>query len=612
MKKLLFLILAAFALVTPGCHDEKMESPGIMGEASSRAVVKEDGEVSFTNPELLTDWENVDNIVLNKTAGGQALTVTPPWCDGTMSALPESFRKDVKKEDGWTMLFHTFKQANNDVEQSYICLYNLFTGIIKVFYFYDGEVTATNSQWKFGVYGVPNEHSESPDSSSIVGKLFVVPTFLSYPFEEKPSNTPYTTYINNKSSGDLDPNAITKGWNGFEYTVAQYSGDLKSCELAISAINKVVTSYDFEGIINEKTAGIITSVTKTGGGDSQPITKSAAKVSGDKAKEFINGLYKSSTDNSGKTKLFKSLLSIAGNVASSGVMGAVKAGLGIIFGRTSAQTYTTTSDVNLTTTGDVTIDGTSSTVTTTGVAPVSFNLYDILHGHTIETSSAANTDLVYSLNSETKLDNLGVWTLESKPKVYWNLTVPFELYEPIVTRAPIEQDFYGTAPGPQYHHCECRIKFNPAIQPFISSCHITTKPFHTYLSGKDYKNIKWTPFLGNYDMLCNAPDKQIYSSQSNTFHIGMIPNLKGIELKPTTLYWFKWNMPQSFSTVVLVTVDINISYKGKTFTVTESRVFEAEDVEYTQPSRHNPPYDVLLNHDERGTWVHTISSSRIG
>ena len=83
------------------------------------------------NSVLLNDWENVQMISLN-TSGNHNVTV--PWANGTASSLSESFRKDIKKGDGWVMLFHTFKQKGLDEKQNYMCFYNQFTGYLKVFY----------------------------------------------------------------------------------------------------------------------------------------------------------------------------------------------------------------------------------------------------------------------------------------------------------------------------------------------------------------------------------------------------------------------------------------------------------------------------------------------
>lgn len=71
----------------------------------TRAIV-DSVNVSISNPDLIDNWENIDEILLNTS--GEA--VTAPWCDGATTHLPSDFRKDIKKKDGWRILFHTFKK----------------------------------------------------------------------------------------------------------------------------------------------------------------------------------------------------------------------------------------------------------------------------------------------------------------------------------------------------------------------------------------------------------------------------------------------------------------------------------------------------------------------
>ena len=94
---------------------------------------------SQSNPDLNDNWENQNAIYLNvvKPSGGSE-SVTAPWANGSSSILDATFRYDTKKEDGWQMLFHTFKEATYEAEQeNYMCFYNPNTGIIKMLYFYE-------------------------------------------------------------------------------------------------------------------------------------------------------------------------------------------------------------------------------------------------------------------------------------------------------------------------------------------------------------------------------------------------------------------------------------------------------------------------------------------
>lgn len=98
------------------------------------------GESSLSNPDLIDDWENVDIIALNTSKEGGNQYCTVPWSNnGTSSELPESFRKDIRKEAGWSMPFHTFKKQNIPYCPNYLCFSNATSNATKVFYYHDNS-----------------------------------------------------------------------------------------------------------------------------------------------------------------------------------------------------------------------------------------------------------------------------------------------------------------------------------------------------------------------------------------------------------------------------------------------------------------------------------------
>ena len=76
------------------------------------------------------DWENHSSVTL---ASGNVVNL--PWSSVTDGNIPVNIAFDIKKEDGWTMLFHTFKALNESPNSNYLCVYNELTGVIKVFYY---------------------------------------------------------------------------------------------------------------------------------------------------------------------------------------------------------------------------------------------------------------------------------------------------------------------------------------------------------------------------------------------------------------------------------------------------------------------------------------------
>ena len=153
---------------------------------------------SQSNPDLNDNWENQNAIYLNvvKPSGGSE-SVTAPWANGSSSILDATFRYDTKKEDGWQMLFHTFKEATYEAEQeNYMCFYNPNTGIIKMLYFYE-----------------PNSHYEGFEKVLTCikdGKVTFADNTIESDgilvFPNKLSNTEEQVYC---------------GWNGFIYQVPQ-------------------------------------------------------------------------------------------------------------------------------------------------------------------------------------------------------------------------------------------------------------------------------------------------------------------------------------------------------------------------------------------------------
>ena len=113
------LLLLILALCSASCQDNAfLPSQELI---QTRAVVDKNN-ISISNPELITNWENLKEITLN-TIGTSTINkrVSTPWTDSS-TPLSEKFRKDIKAEDGWIMLFHTFKEVGLDEKQNYMCL----------------------------------------------------------------------------------------------------------------------------------------------------------------------------------------------------------------------------------------------------------------------------------------------------------------------------------------------------------------------------------------------------------------------------------------------------------------------------------------------------------
>lgn len=280
MKNFLILFLSLFMV---SCSESNLdyanlEKNSVNSNVTTRASVDIHNQ-STTNPTLLNDWENVHTIALN-TSGNHY--VTAPWASGTASTLSDTFRKDIKKEDGWVMLFHTFKQKGLDEKQNYMCFYNQFTGYIKVFYYYEGERSSQGTQW----------YMKTADGSST--KLFNLSDFLSYSDEVADINT----IVLSNQVGD-PTKGLQTGWNGFEFEVP-YCTDYKDKEFIIGAYDRVITNYSFLGDVDLKSSGTITPIRSSTGGWQTTI----ANLAGQGAKSFVD----SKLDKAKKTENNKKIM----------------------------------------------------------------------------------------------------------------------------------------------------------------------------------------------------------------------------------------------------------------------------------------------------------------
>lgn len=148
LYKLIGLVVLSFTLWS--CSDNPLESLEVdTPQAMSTSRSTSEPGVSITNPDLITDWENQDIIYINRMQPNcQPTPVLAPWAENySTESLSDEFCKNVKKENGWMMLFHTFEEAGFNENLSYMFLYNLFTGVMKVFYYSESSVTAANFQW---------------------------------------------------------------------------------------------------------------------------------------------------------------------------------------------------------------------------------------------------------------------------------------------------------------------------------------------------------------------------------------------------------------------------------------------------------------------------------
>lgn len=173
---------------------------------------------STANEKFLTDWENVQVVKINSTNRIDS-TATPWNSKKSVSVLPDQICSDVKKADGWEMVFsslgdQTVKDAN------YFALYNKHLGIMRVFCFVS-DASGIGSELSFGVklgssrlktpfyhtlaYGIPASHSQVATNIPIASPS--ADSFYAY-------YSPYTITGNH---------APTRGWYAFDVDMSAYN-----------------------------------------------------------------------------------------------------------------------------------------------------------------------------------------------------------------------------------------------------------------------------------------------------------------------------------------------------------------------------------------------------
>ena len=535
---------------------------------TTRAYVDEDS-VSLTNPTLIDDWENVSTIILsNPLNGGLPQQVTPPWANGSLSNLSTEFKNDILKENGWKMLFHTFQQLGKDPEQNYMCFYNQLTGYIKVFYYYEDNVPATNALWYIAAEDLQKT------------KLFDETEYLSVGND----SVPLTNIIIASNMGIGPLAGFSKGWNGFEFQVP-YSNDYSNKYFTINAYNQIITGFDLSGKLNLETIGTI--VTKNTSSTTSPHIEAIANVSGDMTKRLINNLADTTQT---KSKFGEALEGLLTDIVSGNVKGLLKEGLNLIFGKTSSTT-TYNSDVKLSTAGTITMSGDATTETTSSVAPISLKLY--------ETINSATDDGHF----------LGVWRLKKNPTIKQGRIMLFN--SPDIIQGSATSSFVtlrGTVQFPPMKVENVEVEINPDLEPYVTNVATTTSILYCdSLQGSAYKSgVREARYLENGTRL-------LYSDEFNHFR-EITPGEDRMTLTinyqkennsdplPNT-YFYDWGDPTDGRILLVVDVEITYNYQGKEIVVNQSRTYAPTyivDESYgTRPHHvHYPPHAVIVNYNQ--------------
>lgn len=587
MKYSTLLLLAVAAFVS--CTDSTIFPETPMCNDGSRAIVPQ--EPSETNPTLLTDWENCSRIYLNEVGNsGHHLTVTPPWNDGCTTTLESKFRKDVKKADGWIMLFHTFAGADDENGTSYMCLYNQFSGYVKVFYYSSEYNFATKSVWT-----VFCKDSETPRS------LFCDSEYFSQPIEGDNNYTIWSITADNKvESGQ---SAIQLGWNGFEFRIGEYNPRNSEGEFKINALNTIYTQFSFNGEESTATTGTITTLNANGKSVADnALVKAVINQTGEQAKGFIDKLAEKHLNKKIFGFNFKNILA---KVSAGDYAGAITSGLGSLF-KSFVKEDKTVSEVKLQSHGTITLNGSSSTEIAPNIAAIPFNLKSILE---CDRSAAFDDNIINIASATNSKIELGVWNLKKKPTLYYERYTEFTPYGSVPAFYPgCTFDFYGDLDYPHTHVGDIQVVFNPAIAQYVKSYKVNVGVIDVFGGNRSLNNKgKAMIYYNTANLLKENDGIKVYGVSDGKKYISGVLDLPfDVNLDENTKFYVDWGMNVGGNRAAVITLTMEIDYNGYIATFTESRVY---DVVYTPTTNgvhagqyNDPPNSYILNQEGNGCY----------
>lgn len=604
MKHIFYLILAsAMALIFVQCKDDHVEFLQLNSQGS-RSIAPED--ISETNPTLLTDWENCKTVKLNEVApNGENYEATLPWQDGSSTYLNETFRKDIKAADGWSMLFHTFCKSNTDVGLSYMCFYNKFTGYLKVFYYASTSDLGTNTIW----------HVSSSDYKT-PQPLFADMEYFSQPIEGDNTRSVWSVTAENMTT--IEQTGVSVGWNGFEFRVGEYHPTITTNDLCITAYNTAYTNIKFDGVTESTIKGTITT-TNASASSGGKVLGAVANAGGSGAKKLVDSIATKHLDKSFLGINFKNIIT---SVATQNYISAFKSGLGLIF-KGVFKKEPTVQEVKLQSNGTITLKGTAGTNLVSKSHSLSFNLENVLSNDSrtfINSSNSAGTDSIGTQHFATanptikslQKTELGVWNLRKKPTMYYDRYTKFDNLVEYT-----ENDFAGTVfdfnglvdyPTTHINSSDFEVVFNPAIKEYVKSYSvdvgmIDVEGGNRVLNTKG-KNIIEYNFL---NIIKTDSERNIHVYGINPLQGGCSGSLYNCPpglINENSKFYIDWGENVGGNRAAVITLTMDIDYNGKQMTLTESRVYDVIYKPYS-PSwmvaqADYPPYSVVVNKKEYG------------
>ena len=336
MKQLILFVF--ITLILTGCYNEDYKSEE---QQNSTYIARNTRSTDIPND----TWTNYNYCTIK----GHSELIRTPWAENNVTTtIPIGIRKDVKKEDGWDILFSSVKINNysqpynyqeTDKGVNYIIFYNHFNGLLKGFCY----LPNVEEQNNMGIW-----HISTNDST----RLFNFAGIDAIPYNGPKSKD---VYISNITIDEVSKGFHT-GWNCFQIELAYDENSINET-LNIDAICLNETSFDFTGTMDFDSQGVIITSTE------QPqsnVFKGVATAIGDAANKYVTkNLEKNKKQEKGIVgKTIGSLIELGANKIFSS-----------IFGKSSSKISEQT--INIASKGNVKITGKSINPGSGIIAPIS-------------------------------------------------------------------------------------------------------------------------------------------------------------------------------------------------------------------------------------------------
>lgn len=611
-KSIFRFLLLCIPLLVLSCQEEELilnadnntteETKSTADESSDESSALVEGEFDYnsvSNPDLIYNWENITEIALNK-----GYYATAPWTEGCSTNLPESFRKDISRLDGWTMLFHTFKNPvladNRSVE--YMVFYNFFTGVIKVFYYnHNADLASCNiTSWHLQAH------------SGTFPKLLNIPQFISSVDTDPLKNSAGYIKFQVPSLHDfVFCGGI--GWNGFEFHVGQYSTDLQDGNFTLVACNDDYSFSHGSGSINKHylSGGLISS------SQANSVSENEVHGMGDfsdyKGIDFIKAL----SDYSAQNNCFisSSLETIESNfnrkLDASEFENLMNSGWNSVFCRSLTYKTAHHSNYRFAAEGTYTVN---STATNNVIGKACFNLKHLLQAQlnksladmTVDNGYYGSSGLVVPLTdadsrfaSDIRLENLGTWTVQDSINAYWDLVS-------MASDTHFEDEasdliVNGTFELPHIADYDINVVFNPFIEQFINSSQVEVE-FRAYAPDSHLPTGVFNPRERFFNLMYRDNVKSMYKLPADGTR-SLVKAMYYFERGKTVPQdgepvFLKWNLP-NYKVVAVVTVTMNVTYRHNNFTVKEHRIYPVRNIEKTE----NCPNVEALTLNSVNSWL---------